>query len=227
MRINNEHGCDPGPASRASGERVRVAVVDALAVVREGVRAMLQGFRGIDSVSGFESVEALLRQDPLQRPQVVLLEPRLRGQRLGEALDLLAGRLPAARVLLWYAAISAQETLEATERGVAGFLPKEASAADTAQAIAGALHGPGDAAAARPRPAEGRRQAAEQLTRREFSVLRLLCEGMNNVEIASALNISHGTTKVYMSRVLAKLGAQDRTQAVVLSLRERLVAPPA
>lgn len=223
MRIENESGCAPGPASRA---RVRVAVVDELPVVREGARALLREVRGIEAVSTHESLEALLQAPEAAPPQVVLLEPRLRGARIGTSLDALRRRLPTARVLVWYAAISAQERLEAAARGVAGFLAKQASAADTAQAILDAACAPAD------RPGRARlagtagRNAPERLTPREFSVLGLLCEGKSNTEIAAALGISHGTTKVYMSRVLAKLGAQDRTHAVVLSLRERLVAPP-
>jgi len=222
MRIDNEFRCDPGPASRAA--RVRVAVVDELPVVREGARALLAGVRGIEAVATYPSLEALLGSEA-PPPHVVMLEPRLRGMRLGAALKALARALPGARILLWYAAISAQERLEAGSHGVAGFLAKEAGAGETAAAITEAAQGPVRAPAARARGAQ--RHASQRLTPREFSVLGLLCEGKSNGEIAAALRISHGTTKVYMSRVLAKLGAQDRTQAVVLSLRDRLVAPPA
>lgn len=207
-------------------ERPRVAVVDPLPVVREGIRALLQGVRGIGDVTGFGSVDELLAEATPRGALVVLLEPRLRALRLPVALDRIRQHLPAARVLVWYAALSEEEAQDARAHGAAGLLSKDADVDAIGAAVAAALQRDRRATTPSLRTEASRRPAADQLTPREFSVLRLLCDGLSNAEIASSLNISHGTTKVYMSRVLAKLGAQDRTQAVVFSLREQLVAPP-
>ena len=126
---------------------------------------------------------------------------------------------------------------EALRAGASGFLLKDAPAEELAAAIrvvaAGeSLLAPGvtrrviDAFVRRPAPP---RDASEPrlslLTPRELEVLGLLARGLSNVDIATRLFVSEGTTKTHVSNVLTKLGPRDRVQAVIFAYENAVVAP--
>ncbi|MDF3150084.1 response regulator transcription factor, partial [Streptomyces sp. T21Q-yed] len=126
---------------------------------------------------------------------------------------------------------------EALHAGASGFLLKEAPVAELVQAVrviaAGeALLAPSitrrlieDVARRRPLPRPNTRLRLNGLTPRETEVLLLVARGLSNAEIASTLVVSEQTVKTHMSRLLAKLGARDRAQLVVMAYESGLVAP--
>jgi len=217
------------PAANSPEAPIQVAVVDALQVIREGVGRFLQRTNRFE-FAGFGSVEELTRSIPRFLPHVVLLDPRLRGGSPGKAIEVLLAAFPEARVVVYASAISAHEILEVSRLGVRGYLPKEATEDELVRAVDTVAGGDSFVHPRLHRKvvdiAMAGGHSSRRLTTREYSVLKLLCEGMTNTELAGHLNITVGTAKVYVSRVLSKLGAADRTQAVVYSLRERLVVPP-
>jgi DNA-binding NarL/FixJ family response regulator len=216
-------------AANSPPAAISVAIVDSLTVIQEGVRRFL-GAHDRFEVAGFGTVEELTCSVPRYVPRVVLLDPRLRNGSAGKSVEVLLASFPNAGVIIYASAITALEILEVSRFGVRGYLPKEATEDELVGAIDVVLAGD---SFVHPRLhkqvvdiAMAGGHSSRRLTSREYSVLRLLCEGRTNTELAVDLGITVGTAKVYVSRVLSKLGANDRTQAVVYSLRERLVAPP-
>jgi DNA-binding NarL/FixJ family response regulator len=129
-----------------------------------------------------------------------------------------------------------EHVYDALSAGASGFLLKDITAErlfDAVRVVAAgeALLAPsvtrrliGEFARQRPRPT-GRPDSLDALTVRETEVLRLIASGLSNQEIADRLVVSEETVKTHVSRVLAKLGLRDRTQAVVLAYESGLVVP--
>ena len=219
---------------------VRVLVADDQALVRAGFVALLAAQEDVDVVGeaadGEQAVELALRL----RPDVVLMDIRMPG------LDGLAAtrRIVAApeladtRVVVLTTFELDEYVFEALRSGASGFLVKHTEPADLVRAVrvvaAGeALLSPSVtrrliaeyAARARPAPDARTARALGALTEREREVLALVAQGLSNEEIAERLVLSRATARTHVSRVLAKVGARDRTQLVVLAYESGLVRP--
>jgi DNA-binding NarL/FixJ family response regulator len=120
--------------------------------------------------------------------------------------------------------------------GASGFLLKNAPPAQLIAAVRATAAGEAQLAPAivqrmveeflrRPAPGTTRPAALDELTERELDVLKLLARGLANAEIAAALFLGEATVRTHVSRILAKLGLRDRTQAVVLAYESGLVQP--
>lgn len=210
---------------------IRVVLVDDQAVVRAGFSVLLEDAGDIDVVgeasSGPEAVEVTARTGP----DVVCMDVRMPGgdgltatRRIVARRD---GDLPAVLVVTTF---DLDEYLfGALEAGASGFILKDCDPEDLADAIRRLARGQGlvDQAVtrrviaefARRRPAPVPDEAAARLTPRELDIVRLLADGMSNVEIASALVVEPSTVKSHLGRAMAKLGTRDRLQTVVWAYR--------
>jgi two-component system, NarL family, response regulator LiaR len=208
-------------------DAIRLVIVDDHSVVREGLRAFLRLQEGIDVVGEAAGADAAIRVAAAASPDVVLLDLVMPdGDGIG-AIRRLLEVAPGARVLVLTSFADDAQIFAAMAAGAAGYLLKDVDPAALADGIrdvhAGrpALH---PSVAARlmrrgdsPAPTHG------DITAREHDVLRLVVEGLPNKQIAQRLGIGEKTVKTHVSRVLAKLGVEDRTQAAVLAIREGLV----
>ena len=208
--------------------RIRVLLVDDHAVVRQGLRAFLQLQPDIEVVgeaaSGPEAVEAAASH----RPDVVLMDLVMPGGDGVTAIAALTRANPLVRVLALSSFADDDQVFGAMQAGAAGYLLKDVEPDDLAAAIRRVHAGqpaldPEVTARLMRRVAEPPAAVAEQLTPREFDVLRLVVEGFANKEIAHRLAITEKTVKTHVSSILQKLGVPDRTSAAVLALRRRLV----
>ena len=213
---------------------IRVLLADDQAVVRYGLRLILESEPDIavvgEAVDGLDAVSAVERL----RPDVVLMDirmPRLDGI---AAVRRIAASGAAARALVLTTFDLDDYVFDALRAGASGFLLKEAPPEDLVAAIRLVAAGDGLLApsvtrrviqefARRPAPArrDGRH---ELLTARELEVLRLVARGLNNEEIARELFLSRTTVKTHVGRILAKLGLRDRVQAVVHAYESGLAA---
>jgi DNA-binding NarL/FixJ family response regulator len=219
---------------------IRVLVADDQTLVRAGFRVLVESAPDLEVVGeagdGVEAVE-LARQ---RLPDVVLMDirmPRMDGleaTRRIVALD----RAEAVRVLVLTTFDLDEYVYEALRAGASGFLLKDTPPADLLAAIrvvaAGeALLAPGITRrliaefARRPDPTQIAPAALAALTEREREVLGLVAHGLSNSEIAERLVVSAATSKTYVSRLLAKLGARDRAQLVAIAYETGLVTPGA
>jgi DNA-binding NarL/FixJ family response regulator len=216
---------------------IRVLIADDMALMRGGLRMILEAQPDIEVVaeaaSGREAIEAAR----LQRPDVVLMDIRMPGMNGIEATrELLAAGGPAPRVLMLTTFDLDEYVYDALKAGASGFLLKNAppgQLADGVRAIAAgeSLLAPDitrrliEEHVRRPRAAGGVPEAIAPLTEREVEVLRHMARGATNTEIAGTLVISEATVKSHVGRILGKLGLRDRVQAVVLAYECGLVRP--
>ena len=206
---------------------IRLLIVDDHSVVRQGLRAFLRLQDGIEVIGEAADGEEAVRVARTSRPDVILLDLVMPDGGGVGAIRRLLEVAPGVRVLVLTSFADDAQIFAAIAAGAAGYLLKDIDPQALADGIrevhAGrpALH---PAVAARlmhrnrsPSPAH------TELTRRERDVLRLVVEGLPNKQIAQRLGIGEKTIKTHVSRVLAKLGVADRTQAAVLAIREGLV----
>ena len=208
---------------------IRVALADDQALVRAGLRALLQQ-QGIDIVFEADDGQALL--DALQATPVdiVLSDIRMPGMDGIAALEALRARGDATPVLLLTTFDDAELLLRATEAGAQGFLLKDAAPDDLRDAILRVARGETllqpvstDAVRARYRYHADEAPPRDTFGKREVAILRLIAGGYSNKEIARSLFLAEGTVKNYVSEILDKLGTRDRTRAVLKAITLRII----
>jgi DNA-binding NarL/FixJ family response regulator len=216
---------------------IRVVLADDQELVRSGFAALLRVQEGIEVVGeasdGLEAVGMAVRI----RPDVILMDIQMPGLDGIEATRRIAAReeLAGTHVIILTTFDLDEYVFEAIRAGAAGFLVKDTNAAELLRAIqvvadGEALMSPSvtrrliSEFAARTRdvrPVAG----IDQLTQREREVVALAAEGLSNEEIAGKLYMSRSTAKTHATRAMAKLGARDRAQLIVLAYQAGLARP--
>lgn len=208
---------------------VTVALADDQALVRAGLRALLEGQDGIAVAFEAGSGEELLQRLADTPVDVVLSDIRMPGMDGIQALQALRARGDTTPVLLLTTFDDSDLLLRASEAGAQGFLLKDAAPADLSQAIrqvaAGAtLLQPVSTDPVRERYRfHDQAQPSEPFNEREVAILRLLAGGYSNKEIARTVFLAEGTVKNYVSNILDKLGTRDRTRAVLKAITLRII----
>lgn len=218
---------------------IRVMLADDEAMIRAGLRLVLEAEPDIDVVGeASDGVEALAAAARLH-PDVVLIDvhmPRLDG--LSATRELLASD-PGIKIVVLTTFNDNSYVSEALRLGASGFLLKVAPPERLAEAVRVAARGDAlldplvtrgviesfvsvpESGRADPEPPPG----LNLLTARELEVFHLLAQGKSNAEIADAFVVAEATVKTHVARVLAKLHLRDRVQAVVLAYEHGLVHP--
>lgn len=217
---------------------IRVVLVDDQALVRAGLRALVEAEADMNVVGEAGDGAEGLRMIRDTRPDVVVMDirmPRLDGL---EATRQIAADpvLAETRVLVLTTFEIDEYVFEALRAGAGGFLLKDAEPAELLHGIrvvaAGdALLSPSvtrrvmEAFAVRPVPVSPPPALLEELTEREREVVSLVGRGLSNDDIAAKLFISAATARTHVSRAMGKIGARDRAQLVVFAYEAGLVAP--
>ncbi|MFD0371032.1 response regulator [Streptomyces sp. NPDC059071] len=218
-----------GPGSGA-GRRIRVVIADDEPLIRAGIRMILTSDPEIEVVAEATNGREAVDLARAHAADVLLLDiqmPVLDGL---SALPELRRAAPATRVIVLTTFGERENVLRALEHGGAGFLLKDTAPAELIRAVRAAAAGDAylSPAATRhvvERLASGREAArAEEararltaLSEREREVLALLGEGLSNADAGRRLHMSEATVKTYVSRILSKLGCENRVQAALLA----------
>ncbi|MET0814506.1 MAG: response regulator transcription factor [Pseudoxanthomonas sp.] len=211
-------------------ERCRdpVALADDQALVRAGLRALLQQ-QGISVALEAEDGADLLQKLEHERVDVVLSDIRMPGTDGIAALLQLRERGDVTPVLLLTTFDDSDLLLRATDAGAQGFLLKDAAPEDLRDAIVRVAAGETLLQPVSTDPVRARFRfrdesaPSETFGAREVAILRLLAGGYSNKEIARSLFLAEGTVKNYVSTLLDKLGTRDRTRAVLKAITLRII----
>ena len=210
---------------------IRVLLVDDHAVVRKGLRALLDREAGLDVVGEADDGEQAIRLVDRLRPDVVLMDlemPRVGGI---EATRQISAGHPESRIVVLTSHAAEEDVFPALKAGAQGYLLKHSAPEDVLQAIRQAYRGetvlhPTIARMVLQelhRPASPpQARTSDPLSERELEVLRLLARGMSNQDIADTLVVGEATVRSHVSSILRKLQLASRTQAALYALREGL-----
>jgi len=212
--------------------KIRVAIADDQRLLREGLRIILEAAPDTIVVGEAENGVEAVKLAQEEQPEVMLMDIRMPLRDGIAATEAIRKALPNVRVLLLTTYDTPELVIEGLRAGAAGYLLKDSSAEELCAAVRTVARGQvllqansaAQLLAGLTPPAQPQSQAEKLgLTERERDVLRLIVVGRNNSEIASELYVSEATVKTHINHIFAKLGARDRTHAVVLAHQLGLV----
>jgi DNA-binding NarL/FixJ family response regulator len=223
-------------ATSAGTEPVRVLVVDDQELFRRGLIMLLGGDIDIEVVGeaadGITATELAITT----APDVILLDVRMPRRTGVEACRAIKEAVPATKIIMLTVSDEEADLYESVKNGAAGYLLKDSSIEEVAQAIrvvneGQSLISPSMAVKlidefkqmSKPEREQG---PALRLTERELEVLRLVAKGLNNLEVAKELFISENTVKNHVRNILEKLQLHSRMEAVMYAMREKLLDLP-
>jgi DNA-binding NarL/FixJ family response regulator len=214
---------------------IRLLIVDDQRLMRDGLHTLLSLEEDLEVAGEAENGEHALKSYQELQPDVVLMDIRMPVMDGVEAIRQLKAADSDARVIILTTFDDDAYVFEGLRAGALGYLLKDVSGEELAEAIR-TVHAGGaliDPSVTRKVVAEFSRMPtetptqpahlAEPLSERELDVLKLLAEGRSNREIAKALFLAEGTVKNYVSNILGKIDARDRTQAALIAREMGLI----
>ena len=221
--------------NRESDGAIRVMIADDQPVFRRGLNVVLRAESGIEIVAEAEDGEEAIAKAEEFAPDVVLMDVRMPRVNGIEATRTIHEMVPTTKILMLTVSDEDQDLFEAIKAGASGYLLKEVSVEEVADAVRDVVQGqtlisPSMASklltefvALEKRVNEKQRYTSPTLTSRELEVLKLVAKGMSNRDIADELFISENTVKNHVRNILEKLHLHSRMEAVIYAVRERLL----
>jgi DNA-binding NarL/FixJ family response regulator len=216
--------------------RVKVLIVDDDALMRAGLRGVLASDEGIELVGEADDGRQAAYRTRLLEPDVVVMDVRMPDLDGISATREVLEAFPDVKVVILTTFEQDDYIFGALSAGASGFLlkrtrPEELIGAIHTIAAGDSLLSPSvtsrviEQMAGLPAPDAARDPRLEELTAREREVLEHVARGMSNAEISAALVIEESTVKTHVKRILAKLDARDRVQAVIFAYETGLIRP--
>lgn len=222
--------------------RIRILIVDDHAIVREGLRALIEGKPDLEVAGEAENGQVAVRKARALNPDVTLMDLVMPVKDGITAIREIIADSPAARILVLTSFADDEQVFAAVRGGALGYLLKDSSPAELVEAIHSVYHGQPSLTPSVARKlligsqnlgstvaGKEQRMASDyaivhgsQLTEREIEVLRLVAKGLSNNDIANLMVVGEGTIRFHVSNILSKLQLENRTQAVLYALRTGL-----
>jgi NarL family two-component system response regulator LiaR len=220
-----------------SAENITVLIADDHAIVREGLRTILElEGRGVRVIGEAASGRGAVARTRELQPNIVLMDVRMSDMDGVEATRRILAENTGTRIIILTNYDDDEYLFEAIRAGAAGYLLKDVIPRDLTQAIITVAQGHSliqpsvlgkllekFAALSQERPSVQRHELHEDLTPREMEVLRAIAQGLSNREIADRLVISEKTVKTHITSIFSKLDVKDRSQAMLYAIQKRLV----
>ncbi len=206
----------------ARNKAIRVVVVDDHPVVRDGLTRIIDGESDMEVVGAAEDGRIALDVCANASPDVVVMDLSMPNMGGLEAMQEIHKTQPDIRFIVFSVYRGEEDIHRAFEAGASGYLFKVVQRNELLAALRMV------AAGKRYLPLQVAdrlrfRHPADELTVRELDVLKAIAEGKSNRHIGDTLGIGEGTVKAHVNKILTKLGAKDRTQAVVLALERGII----
>ena len=209
---------------------MRVAIADDHRLMLDGIKRALETAPDITVVGEAMNGEDMLRIIPDCQPDVVLLDLRMPNGDGLETLSRIRERHPALKVIILSMFEDADHVDQALRRGAHGYVVKSINPLDLPSTIRQVVEGtvhlrsvPSHAPSSRTDDSGDTPLPVSNLTNREHSILKLVAEGLSNLEIANTLFVTEQTVKFHLSNIYRKLGVGNRTEATRYAYRHGLI----
>ncbi len=208
--------------------KIRVIIADDHALVREGIRRLLELDPNIQVVTEVGDGQGAINMARRERPQIVLMDVNMPGTDGLAATRVIKRELPEIKIIA-LTIYEDDEVVDMVKAGVSAYVLKDVAGSELIDTIYKVMAGE---VVIHPRVASRlvreltkveRRQDQVRLTRREYDVLALLVKGNSNKDIAETMFISEKTVKNHLTSIFRKLGVKDRAQAAVYALKTNMV----
>jgi DNA-binding NarL/FixJ family response regulator len=221
-------------ASKAPVEKLKVIIVDDHALFRRGLEMVLENEKDIEVVGEATDGQQAVDKTSELMPDVVLMDVRMPRRSGIEATQRIKELMPHVKIVVLTNSDEEADLYEAIKAGASGYLLKEISSEEVADAIRSVVQGhsrisPAMASklltefqAMSKRTDDRQPLAPPKLTERELQILRLVAKGLGNRDIAQQLFISENTVKNHIRNILEKLQLHSRMEAVIYAVREKL-----
>jgi DNA-binding NarL/FixJ family response regulator len=219
------------PQHDVHAERIRVLLVDDHALVRAGIRALIEMIESVDVVGEAGNGAEALRSIERLNPHIVLLDITMPDMNGLEVLQRITSRFAGVRVIILTMHEAREYAVQALHFGAAGFIPKSAAAAELKDAIEMVMQGKTYVSAQTPQQTAARvvlnddkqRELLDRLTPRQREILVRIAEGQSTKEIARALEISVKTVESHRSQLTERLSIHDVAGLVRFAIKAGLI----
>lgn len=205
---------------------IRVVIADDHAVLREGLRSLLEAAEDVSVVATVGDGDAAVQVVRDQMPDVLIMDISMPGLNGLDAAREIAWRSPSTRLIMLTMHATAGHVRHALEAGAAGYLLKEQAGAEVIDAVRRVAAGERYMSPSLLKKMPSASDAALlRLSRRERQVVELVVKGLSSAAIAARVHLSPKTVDTYRSRIMTKLGVQDVPALVIFALEYGLVTP--
>jgi two-component system response regulator DevR len=207
---------------------IRLLIIDDHEMVREGLKAMLMAEPDFDIVGDAANAEQALEQIERLRPDIVLLDVRLPGSSGIDLCHIVTEKYPEIAVIILTTFSDEHLVAQCIQAGARGFIVKDIERFDLKRSIRAVARGeaaidPKAAVAVlaqlRRSPQSASEPQPEPLSSQQLVILRLVAQGFSSREIATRLYLSENTVKGYVQEILHRLGVKNRTEAVMVAVK--------